>query len=100
MERRGKFRYNAPEIKKAVSASAESTDKKLSFPKMISGLGLAGFAVLAKTYIPILPFMDVLFITGIGTALAGLGIKLVRIKKGGDFWKHEKSIWDTLTKGK
>ena len=100
MERRGKFRYNAPEIKKVVSASAEKTDKKLSFPKMLSGVGLAGIALAVKMYVPFIPFMDVLFITGVGTAIAGLGIKLDRIKKGGDFWQNEKSIWDSLTKGK
>ena len=93
--------YTAPKIEKAkrdISINSEKIDKKLSFPKMLTGLGLAGTATAIKVFVPVVPFMDYLFISGIGMTIAvlGLGIKLDRVKKGGKFWEHEQRIFSEL----
>jgi hypothetical protein len=89
MDRRGTFRYTEPAIKK-VRAAAEKAD--YNFPKMVAGLGLAAIAAAIKVFVPVVPFMEWLFITGITIALAGLGIKIDRMLKGGDAWKNEMQI--------
>ena len=104
---RGKFRgfkenEKVQKVRSDISAQSESIDKNFNFPKMLTGLALSGIAIGAKIVLPIIPFMDVLFVTGVGALIGGLGfgIKLDRVKKGGKFWKNEIDFFNKLTKGK
>ena len=91
-------KYTEPKIKQIqskVSAQAEKAD--FNFPKTLFGVGIAGAAAVVKFYVPLMPFMEGLFWADIGMSAAGVGLKINRIKGGGDVFKNEKNLFKKLT---
>lgn len=95
IKRRGMYRYTEPVIRKA-SAAAEKAD--FNFPKTAVGIFLAGAAVALKIFAPVVPFTEVLFVMGITTAAAGIGVKIDRVKKGGSAWQNETDLMNKIVK--
>jgi hypothetical protein len=94
-EPRIKFRGEEPKVEK-VKTLTEKAD--FNFPKTLLGVVLIG-AGIGCNYVGFLSFAsDWLIGTGIGVAVAGLGLKINRAAKGRSAWQNEINLLKSIIK--